>query len=180
MRLLLELVAEVRAVIPSSLPLLVHIPGSDWMVHDSSVPAWNIKQCVELFKALARPAMGVDLPDVTSAGLMAEQKIVSGPAYQAPFSQAVRNAVQRSDTLVGVVGLIRTGDQAEKMLQDGMADVVLASREGIPENPAVVWQWAEQSDVEVRLANLIDWGFGQRTGGGLLGEKPVVQLTARE
>jgi 2,4-dienoyl-CoA reductase-like NADH-dependent reductase (Old Yellow Enzyme family) len=174
MRLLLELTAEVRAAIPSSMPLLVRIPGTDWMSHDHSVPAWDIEQCVELAKALSKPEMGVDFLDVTSAGLMAEQKIVSGPGYQAPFSKAVKKAVEGSGMLVGVVGLIKQGDQAEKLLQAGVADVVLVGR-AFQKNPALVWQWAEELDVEVRLANQIGWSFGQRAKGGMKGEKPVVE-----
>lgn len=174
MRLLLELTTEMRAAMPSSMPLLVRIPGSDWMSHDPTVPAWDIDQCVELAKALSKPEMGVDFLDITSAGLMAEQKIISGPGYQAPFSQAVKKAIGSSDTLVGVVGMIRKGVQAEEMLQSGVGDIVLAGR-AFQKNTALVWQWAEELGVEVRLANQIGWGFGQRSKGGMNGEKPVVE-----
>jgi len=139
------------------------------MSHDRSVPSWDIDQCVELAKALSKPGLGVDLLDVTSAGLMAEQKIVSGPGYQAPFSRAVKKAVEGSGVLVGVVGLIKQGVQAEKLLQDDVADVVFAGR-AFQKNTALVWQWAEELGVEVRLANQIGWGFGQRARGGIRGE----------
>jgi hypothetical protein len=55
---------------------------------------------VEPAKSLSNPKLGVDLLDITSAGLMAKQKIISKPRYQAPFEQAVKKAV---------VGLINQG-----------------------------------------------------------------------
>ncbi|CEJ57320.1 hypothetical protein PMG11_06017 [Penicillium brasilianum] len=167
MRLLLELVTTTRSAIPSSMPLLVRIPGSDWMGHDPSVPSWDIEQCVQLSLELSKPKYGVDLLDVLSAGLMAEQKIVSGPGYQAPFSEAVKNAIHGSKTLVGVVGLLNTGTHAEELLQKQTADVVVVGR-GFLRNPGLVWQWAEELGIESRLAGQIGWGFGQKAARGVL------------
>jgi 2,4-dienoyl-CoA reductase-like NADH-dependent reductase (Old Yellow Enzyme family) len=174
MRLLLELSSLTRAVIPPTMPLMVRIPGSDWMSHEPSVPVWDINQSVQLAKALAAPKIGVDFLDVTSGGLMAEQKIASGPGYQVPFSSAVKRAVQGTDTLVGVVGMIKSGKFAEELLQHNVADVVLAGRAFL-KNPGLVWEWAEELGVEVRVANQIGWAFGQRAAGGLKGEKSVVE-----
>lgn len=171
-RLLLEIASATRAAIPSSMPLLVRVPGSDWMGHKPSVKAFYIKQCVELAKALSAPELGVDFIDVTSGGLLAEQKITSGPNYQAPFSEAVKKAVEGTGVKVGVVGMVREGSQAEELLQKGVADVVLAGR-GFQKNTALVWQWADELGVEIRLANQIGWGFGQRPGGGMKGEQAV-------
>lgn len=105
---------------------------------------------------------------------MAEQKIASGPGYQVPFSSAVKRAVQGTDTLVGVVGMIKSGKFAEELLQHNVADVVLAGRAFL-KNPGLVWEWAEDLGVEVRVANQIGWGFGQRAAGGLKGEKSFVE-----
>jgi 2,4-dienoyl-CoA reductase-like NADH-dependent reductase (Old Yellow Enzyme family) len=74
--------------------------------------------------------------------------------------------------MVGVVGMIRGGVQAEELLQRGVADAVLAGR-GFQKNTALVWQWADELGVEIRLANQIGWGFGQRAGGGMKGEEAV-------
>ncbi|KUJ13000.1 FMN-linked oxidoreductase [Mollisia scopiformis] len=174
MRLLLELTALVRANIPDSMPLLVRIPGSDWCEHLPTIPAWDISQCVALARALSAPELGVDFLDITSAGLMAEQKITSGPGYQAHFSKAVKESVEGTGVLTGVVGMIKKGKQAEEYLQEGVADVILAGR-AFQRNTALVWDWAEELGVEVRLANQIGWGFGQRAKGGMVGEKPVTQ-----
>jgi 2,4-dienoyl-CoA reductase-like NADH-dependent reductase (Old Yellow Enzyme family) len=166
MRLLLELATLTRAAMPSSMPLLVRIPGQDWV----EGLAWTSEQNVVLSIELSR--LGVDLIDVSSGGLLPQQKIVSGPSYQAPLSAAVKQAIEASGTLVSAVGAITSGVQAEKILQDGMADVVFAGRM-FQKNPGLVWTWAEELGVEVRVANQIGWGFGQRVGGGVSGQGPV-------
>ena len=140
------------------------------MGHKPEVHAFDIKQCVELAKALSVPDLGIDFLDVTSGGLLAEQKITSGPNYQAPFSEAVKKAVEGTGMKVGVVGMVREGRQAEELLQKGVADVVFVGR-GFQKNTALVWQWAGELGVEVRLANQIGWGFGQRLSGGMKGEQ---------
>ncbi|KAL3420558.1 NADH-dependent flavin oxidoreductase [Phlyctema vagabunda] len=165
MRLTIEIVALVRSLIPSTMPLLIRIPGSDWV---DSPDAWDVKQAVELAKALSAPELGVDFLDVSSGGLLSQQKIKSGPSYQAPFSKAVKEAVKDTGILVGAVGMITQGEQAEGLLQDGYADIILAAR-AFQKHPGLVWQWADELNVEVRVANQIGWGFGQRPNGGVKG-----------
>lgn len=168
MRLVLEITQLVRAAIPESMPLLVRIPGSDWMPPESN--CWEVTQAVALSLALAD--LGVDFLDVSSAGLMLEQHIHSKPGYQVPFSEAVRKALvdagMAEKTKVGTVGMIQSGKQAEEILNAGQADAVLVAR-GFQKSPGLVWDWAGELGVEVRMANQIGWGFGQRPGGGVHG-----------
>lgn len=159
MRLLLEIVEESRSLIPSEMPLLVRIPGSDWVEG-----GFSIDDAAALGFELAH--RGVDLIDVSTGGLMPTQKIISGPGYQAPFSKAVRKAVAGTSTLVSVVGLITSGAQAEDLILNGSADIVMVGR-SFQKNPGLVWQWAEELQTEVRVANQIGWGFGQRAGRGI-------------
>ncbi|RFU34889.1 hypothetical protein B7463_g1461, partial [Scytalidium lignicola] len=172
MRLLLELTEEVRATLPSSMPLLVRIPGNDWLDHKPELHGWTVDEAATLGLELSK--LNVDLLDVSSGGLVAEQKIISGPSYQAPFSHAVKKACSGSKTQVGTVGMITTGKQAEKILEDGMADVIFVGRAFL-KNTGLVWQWAEELGVEVRAANQIGWGFGQRPGGGVSKAIPVLK-----
>lgn len=159
MRLLLEIVKETRAVIPSAMPLLVRIPGGDWVEG-----GFTVDDAALLGAELAK--YGVDLIDVSTGGLMSTQKIISGPGYQAPFSRAVKKAVEGTGALVSVVGLITSAAQAEDLLHDGSADVVFVGRP-FQKNPGLVWQWAEELGLEVRVANQIGWGYGQRAGRGI-------------
>jgi 2,4-dienoyl-CoA reductase-like NADH-dependent reductase (Old Yellow Enzyme family) len=168
MRLVLELATLVRAAIPESMPLLVRIPGSDWMPPESN--CWEINQAIALSLELSK--LGVDFLDVSSAALMVEQKVISGPGYQVPFADAIRKALieagRNEVTKVGTVGMITSGVQAEEILQDSKADAVLVAR-AFQKSPGLVWEWAGELGVEVRMANQIGWGFGQRPTGGVKG-----------
>lgn len=168
MRLLVEVTKLVRATIPDTMPLLVRIPGTDWV--PESMHGWDVSQAVQLGLALADA--GADFLDVTTAGLMSEQKVKSGPSYQAPFAEAVRKALveagKNEKTKVGAVGMISSGVQADGLLNEGTADAVLVAR-AFQKNPGLVWEWAGELDTVVRTANQIGWGFGQHPGGGVRG-----------
>lgn len=135
---------------------------------------WDIEQAIQL--SLRLSSAGVDFIDVSSAALMAEQKVVSGPGYQVPFSEAIKKALDKEGmgerTKVGAVGMITNGKQAEEILREGRADAVLVAR-AFQRNPGLVWQWAGELGVEVRAAKQIGWGFGQRGNGGVKGGDAV-------
>ena len=68
---------------------------------------------------------GVDLIDCSSGGI-AMIKVDSYPNYQVPAAELIRKEV---GILTGAVGLIETGRQAEEILRNGRADIVLVGRE---------------------------------------------------
>lgn len=69
-------------------------------------------------------AQDVDLIDV-STGAVVHAKIDAFPLYQVPHAATVR----RGGLPVGAVGLITTAEQAEQVLQQQQADVILIGRE---------------------------------------------------
>ena len=69
-------------------------------------------------------AHGVDLVDVSTGGNV-PATVPVGPGYQVPAAQAVRAG---SGLPVSAAGLITTPHQAEQVLLDGAADVVLLGR----------------------------------------------------
>lgn len=119
MRLLLEVAAAVRQVWPEHLPLLVRLSASDWVEG-----GWDITQSVALSKKLR--ALGVDLLDASSGGMVAYAKIPAGPGYQVPFAAALK---QEAGIVTGAVGAITDPAQAEQIIATGQADVVLLARE---------------------------------------------------
>lgn len=121
-RLLLETVDAVRGAIPDGMPLLVRISGTDWL--DGG---WDLEQSVALSRLLA--AHGVDLVDVSSGG-NAPASIPVGPGYQVPLAASVRSG---AGVVTGAVGLITEPVQAEKVLANGEADVVLLARAALRE-----------------------------------------------
>lgn len=120
-RLLLEIVDAVRAVWPQDKPVLVRLSGTDWV--DGG---WDVEQTATLAGWLAEH--GVDLVDVSSGGnVLAE--IPVGPGYQVPLAAQVREA----GLPTAAVGLITEPAQAEAVLQEQSADVVVLGRAGLRE-----------------------------------------------
>ena len=117
-RLLIEVVDGIRTIWPEQRPLFVRFSATDW-----ADGGWTLAETVELSRRLADH--GVDLIDVSSGGLVAHQRIESGPGYQVPFARAVR---QGSGLPVAAVGLITEPVQAEQVLLEGSADAGLLAR----------------------------------------------------
>jgi 2,4-dienoyl-CoA reductase-like NADH-dependent reductase (Old Yellow Enzyme family) len=117
-RLLLETTAGVREVWPDTLPLAVRLSCSDWV--DGG---WTLDDSVELSRRLH--ALGVDLIDCSSGGTSASAKVPAAPGYQVPFADAVRN---RAKVPSAAVGLITEPAQAEAIVAEGRADLVLLAR----------------------------------------------------
>ncbi|MFE9428206.1 NADH:flavin oxidoreductase/NADH oxidase [Kitasatospora sp. NPDC006697] len=126
LRFPLEVVAAVRAVWPAELPLLFRTSATDWLSENAEDgrTGWTGEDTVRLAKELAEA--GVDLLDVSTGGLVPDAKVPAAPGFQVPFAQRVREA---TGLPVGAVGLITEAEQAERIVADGRADVVLLGRE---------------------------------------------------
>jgi 2,4-dienoyl-CoA reductase-like NADH-dependent reductase (Old Yellow Enzyme family) len=118
-RLLLQVVDAVRRVWPSHLPLFVRISASDW-----ADGGWNIDDSVQLAKNLREH--NVDLVDVSSGGLVPQAQIPVAPGYQVPFSARIRT---EANIPTAAVGMITEPNQADAIVEEGQADVVLLARE---------------------------------------------------
>jgi 2,4-dienoyl-CoA reductase-like NADH-dependent reductase (Old Yellow Enzyme family) len=118
-RLLCEVVTAIRRVWPESAPLFLRISSTDWL--DGG---WDLNQSIRLAE-IVRP-LGVDLIDCSSGGLAPGAKIPIRAGYQVPFADEIR---RQTGILTGAVGLITTAAQADAILREGKADVVLLARE---------------------------------------------------
>ena len=118
-RFTLEMVTAVRTVWPERLPLLVRISATDW-----ADGGWTLDESVELASLLKKE--GVDLIDCSSGGLVPYAKITVGPGYQVPFAERIR---REAGIATGAVGMITTATQADVIVRDGQADLVLLARE---------------------------------------------------
>jgi 2,4-dienoyl-CoA reductase-like NADH-dependent reductase (Old Yellow Enzyme family) len=121
-RLLVEVVDAVRGTWPQDRPLLVRVSATDWL-HGGL----TVEEVTAVAKDLA--GHGVDLVDVSTGG-NAPATIAVGPGYQVPAARAVRAG---SGLPVAAVGLIESPQQAEQVLVDGAADVVLLGRAALRE-----------------------------------------------
>lgn len=118
-RFLMETVAATRAVWPDHLPFTVRLSCTDWVQG-----GWDVPQSVELAKRLK--AAGVDLIDCSSGGGVAKAKIPVGPGYQVPFAEQLR---REATIATAAVGMITDAKQADEIIREGRADVVLLARE---------------------------------------------------
>lgn len=149
-RLFLEVVDLLKAEVPGDFPILVRIPATDYLEHDPSIPQWTIGDATALAKLLA--ARGVHFLDVTGGGTDARQKITAAPGYQVPYAEAVKKAVAGTGVLVGTVGEITSGAQAQTILDVGSADAVIVGRAFL-KDPDLVWHWADELDVDIHVAS---------------------------
>jgi 2,4-dienoyl-CoA reductase-like NADH-dependent reductase (Old Yellow Enzyme family) len=118
-RLVREVVRAVRGAWPDELPVLVRISATDWVAG-----GWDLEQSVELARGLA--ALGVDLVDVSSGGLVPTAQVPAGPGYQTGFAEAIR---RQAGVATGAVGMITTPEQADHVVRSGQAELVLLARE---------------------------------------------------
>ncbi len=118
-RFLLKTVQAVRKAIPDSMPLFVRVSATEYM--DGG---WGVDECVELCRWLKDE--GVDLIDCSSGGNAPDQDLKLYPGYQVQFAERIR---KEADVMTGAVGLITTAEQAEAILAEEQADVVLLARE---------------------------------------------------
>ena len=118
-RLVREVVAAVREVWPEQLPVWLRISATDW-----AEGGWDIEQSIELARGVRE--LGVDLIDVSSGGLVPGVKIPVGPGYQVDFAARIR---KEAGIATGAVGMITEPQQAEDIIVNGQADMVLLARE---------------------------------------------------
>jgi 2,4-dienoyl-CoA reductase-like NADH-dependent reductase (Old Yellow Enzyme family) len=169
-RLALEIVEAIRAAIPEDTPLFVRISATDWLENNPAYEgeSWTVADSAKLALLLAE--RGVDVLDVSSGGNHSLQKPIGGPGYQAIFAKAVKKVVG-DKLLVSSVGSIKTGIEAEEIIvgskedhDDVPLDLIAAGRM-FQRNPGLVWAWADDLGVSIKLANQIGWGVEKRKKG---------------
>ncbi len=117
-RFLIETARAVRRVWPERLPLTVRLSCTDWLEG-----GWAVEDAAALGGKLKEE--GVDLIDCSSGGNAPRAPVPLGPGYQVPLSEAVRQA----GIATAAVGLITSPAQADEIIRNGRADIVLLGRE---------------------------------------------------
>lgn len=119
-RILLEIVKEVRRVWPHDLPLFVRLSTTDW---DEN--GWSLSDSVKLSQTLGQ--MGVDLID-SSSGFVAPSATPYPvkPLWQVELAETIK---REANIKTGAVGFINNPLDAQKIIDDGKADIILLGRE---------------------------------------------------
>ncbi len=143
-RLLLQVVAAVQAAVPDETPVVVRISATDWVEG-----GWTLDDSVELARMLR--AAGVALVDVSSGGNVAKAPIPVGPGYQVELARRIR---RDAGIATGAVGLITEAKQAEEILEEGDADVVLLAR-ALLRDPH--WPLRAAHELGVQVDEGVEW-----------------------
>lgn len=135
MRFPLAIAKAVRAVLPDDFPVLYRTSSEDG-VEDGV----TIEDTVALAKALKDA--GVDLVDCSSGGITGASgraSVPPSPGYLVPFAERVR---KEANLATMAVGLITEAVQANKIIEDGNADLVAIAR-ALVANPNFPFHAAE-------------------------------------
>jgi 2,4-dienoyl-CoA reductase-like NADH-dependent reductase (Old Yellow Enzyme family) len=118
-RFLCESVAMVRDALAERCPLFVRLSTTDW-----TEGGWDIEQSIELARRLK--GLGVDVIDCSSGGNVEKAEIPVGAGYQVPFAQRIR---REAAIATAAVGMITQAAQADQIVRNGEADIVLLARQ---------------------------------------------------
>lgn len=114
-------------------PLFVRISAHEY-TEGGNTPDTHVRYCQKM------KAQGVDLIDCSSGAIVPAQ-IDAYPGYQVPFADQIR---READIPTGAVGLILNAVQAEEILKNDRADLILLARE-LLRDP----YWARTAAVEL-------------------------------
>lgn len=117
-RLLRRVVAAVRNAAPDA-TVFVRLSATDW-----AEDGWGVDDAVAA--AIAARDAGAGLIDVSSGGLVAHQRITTGPGYQAEFAADVRAGAA---VPASAVGMIDSPSLADELVARGHVDAVMSGRE---------------------------------------------------
>jgi 2,4-dienoyl-CoA reductase-like NADH-dependent reductase (Old Yellow Enzyme family) len=118
-RILLEIISAIQESWPKEYPIFVRLSATDWVEG-----GWTLNDSVMLCRILKDE--GIDLVDCSSGGISPVQKIQAGPLYQTPFAERIR---KETGIRTGAVGLITTAQQAEQILSNQQADLIIMARQ---------------------------------------------------
>lgn len=139
--LLLDIVRRIRAELPT-VPIIVRLSATDWVEGGltpddaATVAGWAVEA-------------GADAVDASSGGLVLAD-IPVGPGYQAHLAERIT----REGVVASAVGLIETAQQAEEVVQRGVAAVRIGR--AALRDPSTPLRWARE------LGATVDWIPPQR------------------
>ncbi|KAJ5548492.1 hypothetical protein N7513_005726 [Penicillium frequentans] len=157
-RLLIEVIVAVRAVIPEKMPVFVRVGVTDWLENTEigrKFGTWTIESTIQLARLL--PDLGVDLIDISSGGnhYQAQFNVFDGGDKHTEMALKVKQVLAAEDSklLVGTVGLITEAKQARDLVQGSLmrgpgVDIISVGRQFLRE-PDWVLNVAAELGVDV-------------------------------
>lgn len=118
-RLLLDIVEQMRSVLPRDIVLGTRLSCRDW-----AEGGWTLEESISLSSELKK--RGVDLIDCSSGFIVPDEQIPFAPGFQVPFARDIR---EKAWVLTAAIGMITDPKQADEIIRGGAADLVLLARE---------------------------------------------------
>ncbi|KAH7582244.1 NADH:flavin oxidoreductase / NADH oxidase family [Nakaseomyces glabratus] len=151
-RILLEIIDNVRKNIPKDTPLFIRLKACDNLDHPD---AWSTDETIKLSFELAKH--GVDVLDIAGRGLRIGPK--SEKENKIIFLQQLKEAHKgKTNLLIASSGVISTADYASELLDKEAQDIILVGRPFL-KNPNLVSFWADDVNITVTNAVQYSWGF---------------------
>jgi 2,4-dienoyl-CoA reductase-like NADH-dependent reductase (Old Yellow Enzyme family) len=152
-RLTLETAECMRRRWPQDKPMSVRLSCTDWYEG-----GWTLEESVELAKKLKD--LGIDLIDCSSGGATPLAKIPAGASFQVPFAEEIRRG---AGIPTAAVGFIMEAMQADEIVRNGRADIVLLGREMLrdPYWPARAARTLGHRD-KLKLPDQYEYAVGNR------------------
>lgn len=144
-RLLREVISAVKKEWDG--PLFVRISANDY--HPNGL---TVEDYITYTKEMK--SQGVDLIDCSS-GAVIPARIDIYPGYQVRYAEIIRN---QAEIATGAVGLITTGIQAEEILKNGRADLIIIGRE-LLRNPYWPYSAALELNTTLRVPKQYERGW---------------------
>ena len=110
----MAVIRAVRAAVPVSIPLGMRVSATDWVEG-----GWDVAQTIEFVRAAKK--LSIDFVCASSGGAISGVTIPIEVGYQVPLAAQIKKA---TGMVTRAVGLINNAHQAEKILQDGDADMI--------------------------------------------------------
>ncbi|MGV3771472.1 MAG: NADH:flavin oxidoreductase/NADH oxidase [Verrucomicrobiales bacterium] len=148
-RMVMETARGMREVWPEKLPFTIRLSCTDWVEG-----GWTIDDSVELSRRLK--AEGIDLVDCSSGFVTPDYaSIPFGSGFQVPFAERIRH---EAGIPTAAVGFITNAMQADGIIRNGQADIVLLAREML-RNP--YWAIEASRDVHQKKAIIPPIQYGR-------------------
>jgi NADPH2 dehydrogenase len=155
-RILGEIIQSVRSEWPAEYPLFLRISAVEYS--DEGLPLEDAIQICKWSKEF-----GVDLIDVSSGGNLPVPPPTIYPGYQVQYAEQIR---KHAGIATGAVGLITSLEQAEEIVNNQSADLILLGRE-LLRNPYFMLTAAKTKQLEYKGPLQYERAYTSRHVGGI-------------
>ena len=146
-KLLLDIIDEIKANVPKDYPVFLRISGSD--LHESNPDAWKIDDSIKLAHIIFDK--GIDLLDVSGGGNDSNaDRNKSDFGTFVDFAKAIKESVGDKG-LVASVAKLNDSKKVNELVEQGAFDLALIGS-GFLFNPGLVFQWANELGVTINHA----------------------------